>query len=160
MRHKRWLLFIFAILCSQVACAQIRWCPMAFSLKVNTIAYPPIARAAHVSGNVIGRVEFLPGGPVIGFHSVSGPAMLSKALEQQAQHWKVTTSANGVKPCQSLIVVAFTLGEKNSPFGTAVSTPDIDRIWVNTEALVISDPAFTVTRTKRSWFRKHKALDD
>lgn len=50
--------------------------------------YPPIAKAAHVSGKVVLKVEVSETGAVIHEKLVSGPPMLVGAAEDAVRQWK------------------------------------------------------------------------
>lgn len=93
--------------------AEARWCSISGISASDTMPYPPIARAAHIYGVVIGRIRFLPSGAVTGFDPVFGPAMLANDVTEQIRRWTIKTSADGQEPCQGLAIFKFSL----DPFG-------------------------------------------
>ena len=111
-----WIKGLFATvafgLC-QLAAAQTRWCSITGKAKTDTIFYPPIARAAHITGTVIGRLQFSPDGKVKNFEVVSGPVMLTTAVTNQVKSWALRTDAEGEEPCQSLFIVDFRIGDSD-----------------------------------------------
>jgi len=67
--------------------------PVSYSLP----KYPPIARLAHVEGEVAVDVTVGDGGTVSSVTVVSGPPLLRKAVEVTAAEWKFPTEAAGRK---------------------------------------------------------------
>lgn len=61
-------------------------------VPINTdVRYPPIARAAHVSGDVEVRFRLEPDGSTSNIQEVSGPLMLSHALASFIASWRFQT---------------------------------------------------------------------
>ena len=54
--------------------------------------FPPIARAAHASGEVSVEVKISAGGEVISAQATSGHPLLRKSAEAAAKRWQFTTS--------------------------------------------------------------------
>src|SRR5580704_3564254 len=132
--------------------AMTRWCSFLGKGAKDTLLYPPIARAAYVHGLTIGRINFMPSGQVLGLEAISGPVMLTRAVNDQMKAWTIRTDATGSEACQSLVVAEFTIGDRQipSPLGTPLAS--VYRISVHAEELIISDPAFTITRRRRFRF--------
>lgn len=105
-------LLVVAITSSYPLEAQTRWCSIVGTAKTDKLLYPPIARVAHISGTVVGRLRFTTNGKVENFEVVSGPVMLSRAISDQVKSWTVQTSATGAEDCQTLFVVNFTIGDE------------------------------------------------
>jgi TonB family protein len=55
------------------------------------IDYPPIARAARVSGQVVVEFSIDSDGHISGVHTVSGPGLLRSALESSIPSWTFRT---------------------------------------------------------------------
>jgi outer membrane biosynthesis protein TonB len=109
------LLLICVIAAIGSSCsAETRWCSISGKAKSNSIFYPPIARAAHISGTVVSRMTFAPSGDVIEMETVFGPPLLATSANAQMKSWTVQTNAAGAEPCQSLIILNFAIGETES----------------------------------------------
>ena len=138
--------------------AETRWCAVRLDAAKDKLNYPPIARAARVSGVVIGRMMFRPTGEVVGFEKVSGPELLFAPTREQMKQWTVATNVQGGELCQSLAVISFTVGdEDDTPNQPQTASDGLLRISVHAEPLTlnvtISDPApYSITR-KWLWFR-------
>jgi len=100
---------ILFLLCTQGVCFASHWCVMK-PVKFDGPLYPPIAKAARVQGVVISRLEFDWTGGVSKVETVSGPAMLAKAVENSAAHWIFQAHVH-TEGCQVLVVSEFTLSE-------------------------------------------------
>jgi hypothetical protein len=98
-----------------VASAETRWCDVTGRGAQDAIVYPPIAKAAHVYGLVMGRVIFTPDGKVTGFEPIRGPVMLQDALRRQLSTWTVQTKATGTEACQTLVVADFSFCPTSVP---------------------------------------------
>ena len=57
--------------------------------------YPPIAKAAHVSGTVVLVATISKTGEVEDLHAVSGPAMLQQAAQEAVKTWRYKRSNHG-----------------------------------------------------------------
>lgn len=113
---KRILLLVVVILASAgAASAETRWCDLTGHGPQDGVVYPPIAKAARVSGLVMGYLKFTPDGKVTGFDPIQGPAMLRESLRQQLSTWTLQTRATGTEACQTLVVGDFRLCFDNEP---------------------------------------------
>lgn len=104
----RWLLvFMF---CAPGVCMGSHWCVMKPS-KADAPTYPPIAKAAHVEGTVISRLEVDANGSVSKVEVLSGPAMLTETVEKSEAHWVFHTEndAAGSAGCQILVISEFSI---------------------------------------------------
>lgn len=79
--------------------------------KVSPV-YPPIARAARVSGTVVLQVTISKTGAVQDLHVVSGPAMLQMAAFNAVQQWRYKPYEVNNEPVEveTTISVIFSLG--------------------------------------------------
>jgi len=134
---------------SMVAHADARWCTMSSLGPGQNLIYPPIARAARVSGHVMERVIYSPGKGATSFEFISGPKMLSAALEEQMRGWTISTNAVGPDACMTLAVADFMLDENtgdSSANPIDISIPSILQLHVFTTPICLCDPAGTVSR--------------
>jgi len=137
-----------AFVVSQTAFCETRWCSITGRQEAGMIVYPPIARAAHIEGTVIGRLQFSTDGKVQNFESVSGPIMLTRVVSDRVKSWIVKTDAKGSELCQSLFVVNFEIGSATSgePFHPN-NYPGIFEMSIRVEPVVLySLPSVASTR--------------
>ena len=127
--------------------AEPRWCSVAGNDPSNKLVYPPIAKAARVSGVVLAHMIYAPNGKVQQVEPISGPPLLSDSVTRQLANWTVKTDAPGDELCETLVIASFTLIEssRKPPEEPSISLePSIIRLSVATEPLtldvVISDP--------------------
>jgi hypothetical protein len=156
VRASAFILFVMALLAS--ACrAEARWCDVLGHGNGDKILYPPIARAAQVSGTVLARVIYSPQGEVKHVILVAGPPLLATPVATQLKTWHLKTNASGEDLCQSLAIIDFRIA---SPASASVSPPQpvsgsIFCMSVAAEPLVlytISDPAPKKTWRRRRFF--------
>lgn len=102
--------------------------------------YPPIAKAAHVSGPVIMLVQFDREGLPFHINVVSGPELLSKSATDSVASMRVNTFP-GVRECP--VVIQFKLGDCNQ----AVQKSSLTSSTVCAVPPVL-DSAFAVTKRR------------
>jgi protein TonB len=75
--------------------------------------YPPIAKAARVSGTVVLHAVISTTGSVIELHVVSGPAMLQQSAIDAVKQWKYRPFLLNNQPVEveTTISVIYTLGD-------------------------------------------------
>ncbi len=127
--------------------AEARWCDIVGHGDNDKLIYPPIARAAHVSGTVLLRVTYTQQGQPTDVAYVSGPRLLARYAGEQLKTWHLTTTASGAGLCQSLAILDFRFVSGN-PSPTRLPEPEsgsIFRISVEATAPIVeyarSDPA-------------------
>jgi hypothetical protein len=123
--------------------AEPRWCSVSDTDPSNKLLYPPIARAARVSGTVLVHMIYEPNGKVQRIEPIFGPAMLSQAVSRQLMDWTVKTNAVGDALCETLVITDFKfsdLADSGTPAEKVSAPPGILRLSVEAEILVISDP--------------------
>ena len=144
----RFILLMLAL--STAAVGQTRWCNVTdFG---NRFVYPPIARAAHVSGLVSLRVTYERNGKVTNVETISGPVMLVNSATGQIKQATIGTDAPGAEPCESLFLIDYQIDDGTLP--PLVQTPAVSGMYrgtIRAYVIVLSDPAATITR-KRRWF--------
>jgi hypothetical protein len=144
---------IFALLCLLTLLlpqcqGEPRWCGVSVNDASNSLVYPPIARAARVQGVVVMRMVYSPNGNVVRTEPVFGPAMLSASLTSQLLNWTVKTNAAGDEQCVTLIIAEFRFHDPDEPSRLQLQgpvAPGILRVSVESEVLIISDPAGTIS---------------
>jgi TonB family protein len=90
--------------------------------KTNPV-YPPIAKAARVSGTVVLQAAISKTGTIEGLHVVSGPAMLQQAAFDAVKTWRYKPYYLQGEPVKVLttINVVFSLGGPDAPLKAAPS---------------------------------------
>ena len=136
--------------------AEARWCAIIGKDPADELAYPPIARDARVSGVVLSRIYYFPTGQVEHVEAISGPAMLSRALSEQMNGWKIKTDPQGNDLCTTLVIAEFRLKLsdeviKERPKNQA--TPSILYLSTDSEPPIISDPASVIYWSPFSRFK-------
>jgi hypothetical protein len=150
-----YLLLLCAFFAASRYCsAETRWCSVTGKAQSDRLLYPPIARLANVTGVVISRAIYSPSGSVASLETLSGPRLLATSANQQMKSWTFQTDAKGTEPCQSLIVMSFVLGDTDSLEPRENVPLSIYRISVRAYHIVLSDPAFTISKPKWSWRRR------
>jgi hypothetical protein len=131
--------FGFVIMASSCICcaAQTRWCSITGAVRPAEIIYPPIARAAHISGTIIGHLQFEPSGRILGIDIDSGPEMLRDTVKKTVANWTIYTNASGEQPCQNLLIVDFTIGQEFAPKNMK-EPPGALRFWINAVVAVLN----------------------
>ena len=116
--------------------------------------YPPIGRAAHVSGVVVLVASFDLDGRVTEVHAVSGPVLLRVPAEAFVKGWHADPYT-GPRSCP--VVVEYRLAggvrctEDDAKGAAMPQTGRIDtqHFVVGGYALALCDPAATIVRRKR-----------
>jgi hypothetical protein len=168
---RRILLLILLVLAPTASsAAETRWCDVTGRGQNDTIIYPPIARAARVSGLVMGYLKFTPDGKVTGFEPILGPAMLRESLRQQFSTWTLQTRSTGTEACQALVVAKFELcglersceDDPSCPNDSAAGfEPSIVRIHTRSPITWICDPAGTLSYgnpVRHAWYSTSRAV--
>ena len=141
--------------CALVCHAEPRWCSITGRGPNDTLIYPPIARAARVSGVVLGRVVFTTDGKFVRFEPVSGPKMLEISLTKQLEQWTFQTDATGDGLCQTLVIAEYRLNDLGSAIApTSIRSEPGSSLHaeIHGEILCLCDPQGTVGSTP--WVRK------
>lgn len=90
------------LLCVSIALsaayAQSASCGLTSIQESTPLSYPPIARAAHVSGTVVLLATFDLTGKVTSVRPVSGPLMLQGSAIDYIRHWQANAST-GPREC-------------------------------------------------------------
>jgi TonB family protein len=121
--------------------------------------YPPIARAARVSGEVVVNAEIHADGSVGSLRVVSGPAMLHQAAVDSASHSTFRCPGCPEMVQEYRIVYSFEFVDegdccegfsKPSSFERLEETPGnrMTRVLVKAPKICLCDPAVTITKKK------------
>jgi hypothetical protein len=111
----KWFTYSLLLSISAMSCvAQTRWCSISGKRSGEALYYPPIARAASITGTTIERVTFTPDGTVLSVDPVQGPKLIAPFVATQLKKWSISTNDKGDLPCQALVVATFSLGESES----------------------------------------------
>jgi len=81
-------------------------------LQKTTPIYPPIAKAARVSGTVVLQATISKSGTIEGLHVISGPAMLQQAALDAVKSWRYRPYLLNNEPVEveTTVNVIFSLG--------------------------------------------------
>jgi protein TonB len=81
-------------------------------LLKTTPVYPPIAKAARVSGTVVLQATISKTGSIENLHIISGPAMLQQAALQAVRSWRYRPYLLNNEPVEveTTVNVIFSLG--------------------------------------------------
>ena len=128
-----WLMIGASVLSAQPVAA----CGLTAVTESTELIYPPIAKAAHVSGSVIFITSFAPDGTVSDLKVLSGAPMLAGSATNFVRGWKANT-ATGVRNCP--VVITFrAVGEEHDcdakaeppkPALEAVSRQDLQHVTI------------------------------
>jgi TonB family protein len=109
--------------------------------------YPPIAKAAHVEGDVVLLVTFKITGEVEKIDIASGPKMLERAATDYVKGWRAN-DYSGPRTCP--IAIAFHLLRENEKATPAVFRQDLQHVTLNATAPILySTPSYTAQAAKQ-----------
>jgi hypothetical protein len=131
------------LLCFSVgALAQEAPCGLTSVAESQSLIYPPIAKAAHVSGLVILLAEFRHDGSVSGTSILSGPEMLRSSARNFVVGWKVNPYG-GSRTCP--IVIRYQL-DTSEPDG--VYRMDLQHVTIRAQVPTFDDLPGVVGRRR------------
>jgi hypothetical protein len=133
------------MLTSGVALAQTAPCGLTSVADGRELIYPPIAKAAHVTGQVILLVSFQLDGNVWKALVVSGPQMLRPAALEYVETWKAN-EYGGPRTCPIIISFQFIA---DRPAG--VERQDIQHVAIYAQPVCLCDPPAEI-HVKRRWY--------
>ena len=112
--------------------------------------YPPIARAAHVSGVVVVLASFDLAGNVTEAHVVSGPEMLKAAAVTFVLGWQAN-AYGGSRSCPVVVEYAMDVGPACEDRAEPSSAGRVDPLHYRVTAPVVwlCDPAATVGKRRK-----------
>jgi hypothetical protein len=145
----------FILTCQIATAADTRWCTITGKGPADTVAYPPLAKAAHLTGEVLTRLTFNPDGEVVKTSTIRGENLLADLTNQQLLRWRVKTDATGSEPCQNIILVTYELVDDKVSTETSVTfSPTLIRITVKAKlptAEITTTTNDPVSKRKRFW---------
>jgi hypothetical protein len=148
----RSVLFV-VLMFSALACSAQQQAPCGLTSMTETVApvYPPIAKAAHVSGVVTMLATFRQDGSVETVKTLYGPPMLRQAAETFVTGWRAN-AYGGPRTCP--VVVEFKLVDPACEVDNALRTvrDDLQHVTVSGRAWMFCDPAGIVGKRKRRFW--------
>lgn len=143
------VLFLLCSLSGMLCHAETPWCNSVEKVSSDPILYPPIGRAARVSGVTVIELTIDSAGAASAT-KISGPTLLLTPAVSQLQKWRFRTDG-AITPCQALAIISFQFGPSSitEAWRSQPEIGNILRISIRTEPLVISDPAIEYTRAHR-----------
>ena len=119
---------------SPIGIAQQETCGLRKMTETTTPIYPPIAKAAHVEGNVVMLVNFKTSGEVEKIDIVSGHEMLKIAATNYVQGWHAN-EYTGPRTCP--IVVSFRLHRQGDTTTPPVVRQDLQHVTLTEPAALV-----------------------
>jgi hypothetical protein len=118
------------LLGSPALSAQTASCGLSSVNEISRLAYPPIAIAAHLQGNVILMTSFAPSGEVLSLRVLSGPEMLKQAAKDFVAEWHVNRYGG---PRECAIVIQFRIGKETETPQSTITRIDPQHVLITTE---------------------------
>jgi hypothetical protein len=119
---------------SHIGIAQQETCGLRKMTETTTPIYPPIAKAAHVEGDVVMLINFKTSGGVEKIDVVSGPEMLRIAATNYVQGWHAN-EYTGPRTCP--IVVGFRLHRQGDTTTPPVVRQDLQHVTLTEPAALV-----------------------
>jgi Gram-negative bacterial TonB protein C-terminal len=113
-----------------ILCAQTSSCGLSSVNEISRLAYPPIAIATHLQGDVILMTSFAPSGEVLSLRVLSGPEMLKQAAQDFVAGWHVNRYGG---PRECAIVIQFRLGKETETPQSTITRIDPQHVLITTE---------------------------
>ena len=141
------LAIVFCIFMAPTLChAHQEPCGLRTMTESTTLIYPPIAKAAHVYGEVITLTTFKTDGTVEKVDVISGPEMLRAVATDYIKSWRAN-EYTGPRTCP--VVIQFLLTD-DPPASPAVRV-DLQHVTAYGQPVCLCDPGGTVIKRKRFW---------
>lgn len=127
-------------------------CPMDGVSESKQPTFPPIARAAHVSGEVSARVAFDKKGHPTGVDQIDGPEMLKATTAEYLQSWQIKPLTY-IDSCHATVLIEYRFTEATEVVESDVKVfkADPTHILVEDHPVMLVDPASTITKKKHFW---------
>ena len=127
-------------------------CPLDGVTESKSPVYPPIARSAHVEGDVSARLTFDAKGQVTEIAEWTGPAMLRQPTEDYLRSWRLHPNSmpSYMDSCQTTILIEYRLTTATEkPSNTQVFKADPSHILVEDHSALQIDPIVEITKKKK-----------
>lgn len=135
MRASLLVVFVSILMIPVVGLAQQQEvCGLRAITETASLVYPPIARAAHVEGNVIMLVSFKMSGEVEDVHVLSGPKLLEVAATSYVKKLRAN-EYTGPRTCP--MVVKFQILRPEDKTEPSVTRRDLQHVIITTYVLVL-----------------------
>ena len=126
-------------------------CPSDEAIESGSLVYPPMARAAHVSGEVSARIAFDQHGKAISVDQFIGSEMLRATTEAYLKSWHRQPLPSYMESCHSNILIEYrlTAATEQVQGDTKIYKADATHILVEDHPALIIDPDATITKIKK-----------
>lgn len=128
-------------------------CPMDGVTESKSPTYPPMARTAHVAGDVSARLTFDSKGQLTEVADWNGPEMLRQSTEDYLRSWRLRSGSmpSYMDSCQATILIEYRLTTATTeiPSNTQVFKADPSHILIEDHPVLIVDPAAQITKRKK-----------
>jgi hypothetical protein len=126
-------------------------CPLDGMTESKSPTYPPIARAAHVSGDVSARIAFDGKGQVTDIDQWTGPDMLKKTTEDYLRSWQLKSLPSYMHSCHTTVLIEYRLTTATTevPGNTQVFKADPSHILIEDHPVLLVDPAAEIPKRKK-----------
>ncbi len=126
-------------------------CPTDGVSESKRPTFPPIARAAHVSGEVSARIAFNKKGHTTAIDQITGPHMLRAATEEYLQSWQLKP-LEYLDSCHTTVLIEYRLAATEVVDSEVkVFKADATHILVEDHPILLIDPSSTITKKKHFW---------
>ena len=125
---------LFVLLTSGICLGHQPACGLTSMTETAKPLYPPIAKAAHIEGNIIMLVTFKLNGAVEKIDVVSGPEMLKAAARIYVQGWHAN-EYTGPRTCP--IIVNFHILHEGDTTTPTFIRQDLQHVTLNSIPLVL-----------------------
>jgi len=131
-------------------------CPLDGVTESKLPTYPPIARAAHVEGDVSARLTFDSKGQVMEVAQWIGPEMLRQPTEDYLRSWRLRPGSmpRYMDSCQSTVLIEYRLTAATEVVASDVHIfkADPTHILIEDHPVMTVDPSVETTKVKRKKF--------
>jgi hypothetical protein len=118
------------LISSSALCAQAASCGLGSFNEISHLAYPPLAIAARVQGDVSLMTSFSPSGEVLSLRVLGGSEILRQAAQDFVAGWHVNRYGG---PRECAIVIQFRIGKETETPRTTITRIDPQHVLITTE---------------------------
>ncbi len=131
-------------------------CPLDGVTESKSPTYPPMARAAHVEGDVSVNLSFDAKGQVTNVAEWTGPEMLRQPTEDYLRSWRLRPGSmpTYMDSCQSTVLIEYRLTAATAVVASDVHIfkADPTHILIEDHPVMTVDPSGEITKVKRKKF--------